>query len=55
MVPGLKTQSSIDLAGKYPKEQLSEWASFGIVDTLYSGKHITSKLEKILALGKEAL
>ncbi|MGH2318094.1 methylmalonyl-CoA mutase family protein [Planococcus sp. SE5232] len=55
VVPGLNTQSSIDLAGKYPKEQLSEWASFGIDDTLYSGKHITSKLEKILALGKEAL
>lgn len=55
IVPGLNTQSSIDLAGKYPKEQLSEWASFGIVDSLYSGKHITSKLEKILALGKEAL
>ncbi|WP_394119831.1 methylmalonyl-CoA mutase family protein [Planococcus donghaensis] len=55
IVPGLNTQSSIDLAGKYPKEQLSEWASFGIVDSLYSGKHITSKLENILALGKEAL
>lgn len=55
VVPGLNTQTSIDLAGKYPKEQLSEWASFGIGDTLYSGKHITSKLEKILVLGKEAL
>lgn len=55
IVPGLNTQASIDLAGKYPKEQLSEWATFGVADSLYSGKHITSKLEKILALGKEAL
>ena len=55
IVPQLRTQASIDLAGKYPKEQLSEWAEFGISDALYSGKHMTAKLEKILALGKEAL
>lgn len=55
VVQGLDTQASIDLAGKYPKDQLAEWANYGIEDTLYSGKHITAKLEKILALGKEAL
>ncbi|MDQ0430097.1 methylmalonyl-CoA mutase [Planomicrobium stackebrandtii] len=55
VVQGLDTQASIDLAGKYPKDQLAEWTNYGIKDTLYSGKHITAKLEKILALGKEAL
>ncbi|MGB6409273.1 MAG: methylmalonyl-CoA mutase family protein [Planococcus donghaensis] len=54
LVPKLNTQVNIDLAGKYPKEQLAEWQQFGIKDTIYSGKHITSKLEKILAIGKEA-
>lgn len=54
VVAGLDTKASIDLAGRYPKEQLSEWAQFGINETLYSGKHMTTKLEKILALGKEA-
>lgn len=55
VVSGLNTRASVDLAGKYPKEQLSEWAPFGIADTVYSGKQLTAKLEKILALGKEAL
>lgn len=55
VIPQLKADACIDLAGKYPKEQLSEWAEFGIRDTLYAGKHMTAKLEKILALGKEAL
>src|SRR5690606_37456093 len=55
LVPGLDSQASIDLAGKYPKEQLAEWATYGIKDTVYSGKQMTAKLEKILALGKEAL
>lgn len=54
VVPALNTQTSIDLAGKYSKEQLAQWQQYGIKDTIYSGKHITSKLEKILALGKEA-
>ncbi|AQU81035.1 methylmalonyl-CoA mutase [Planococcus faecalis] len=54
VVTGLDTKASIDLAGRYPKEQLSEWAQFGINETLYSGKHMTTKLDKILALGKEA-
>lgn len=54
IVPALNTQTSIDLAGKYSKEQLAQWQQYGIKDTIYSGKHITSKLEKILALGKEA-
>ncbi|ANU15443.1 methylmalonyl-CoA mutase [Planococcus halocryophilus] len=54
IVPALNTQTSIDLAGKYTREQLAEWQQYGIKDTIYSGKHITSKLEKILALGKEA-
>lgn len=53
IVPKLKAQASLDLAGKYPKEQLAEWAQFGIQDTLYAGKHMTAKIEKILALGKE--
>lgn len=53
LVPNLKTAASIDLAGKYPKEQLAEWKQYGVNDTIYSGKHITSKLAKILALGKE--
>lgn len=55
IVSGLDTKANIDLAGNYPKEQLSEWAQYGINETLYSGKHMTAKLEKILALGKEAL
>ncbi len=55
VIPHLKAEACIDLAGRYPKEQLSEWAEFGIRDTLYSGKNMTAKLEKILALGKEAL
>lgn len=55
LVPGLDSQASIDLAGKYPKEQLAEWATYGIKDSVYSGKQMTAKLEKILALGKEAL
>lgn len=55
VVAGLDTEASIDVAGKYPKEQLAEWASYGVKDALYSGKHMTAKLEKIQALGKAAL
>ncbi|ANU24843.1 methylmalonyl-CoA mutase [Planococcus donghaensis] len=55
LVPKLKTEVNIDVAGKYPREQLNEWQQYGVNDTIYSGKHITSKLANILALGKEAL
>ncbi|WP_083553687.1 methylmalonyl-CoA mutase family protein [Planococcus versutus] len=55
VVPGLKAKANIDLAGKYSKQELADWTQYGISDTLYSGKHMTAKLEKIFALGKESL
>ncbi len=55
VVPGLKAKASIDLAGNYSKEQVADWVQYGINDTLYSGKHMTAKFEKIFALGKESL
>lgn len=55
LVPNLQTTTIIDVAGRIPQEQLAAWKSHGIQDTIYSGKHITSKLEQILSLGKEAL
>lgn len=55
LLPGLDTQSIVDIAGKIPADKLEEWSGYGIKDAIYSGKHITSKLEQILSLGKEAL
>lgn len=52
---GMTTDAVIDVAGKYPEQQMAEWKVFHIEDAIYTGKHITSKLEQILKLGKEAV
>ncbi|TWT09171.1 methylmalonyl-CoA mutase family protein [Planomicrobium sp. CPCC 101079] len=54
LIPGLSSEAAIDVAGKYPAEQLFEWNRFGIQDSIHSGKPITDKLEQILSLGKKA-
>lgn len=55
VIPGLSTTAAVDVAGKFPKEQLAQWAGFGVDDSIYSGQHITLKLEQILSLGKAAI
>jgi methylmalonyl-CoA mutase len=55
LIPDLNTECEVDVAGKTPKEKLEAWSAHGVKDAIYSGKHITSKLEQILSLGKEAL
>lgn len=55
IVPALETTSVLDVAGKYGKEDLNRWSEFGVQDAIFSGKHITSKLEQILSHGKEAI
>ncbi len=54
VLPGLKTTATIDVAGRMPKERLEDWCANGINDSIYSGKHVNSKLEAILSLGKGA-
>ncbi|PSL41113.1 heterodimeric methylmalonyl-CoA mutase small subunit [Planomicrobium soli] len=54
MVPALSTRAAVDIAGKYPAEQLDAWKPYGVWDSIYSGKPITDKLEQILNLGKKA-
>lgn len=55
VIPALSTAATVDVAGKFPKEQLEQWADFGVNDAIYSGQHITLKLEQILGLGKAAI
>ncbi|WP_053166981.1 methylmalonyl-CoA mutase family protein [Planococcus glaciei] len=55
IIPALNAAASIDVAGKYGKDDLNRWEEFGVTDAIFSGKHITSKLEQILSLGKEAI
>ncbi|MDN7245715.1 methylmalonyl-CoA mutase family protein [Planococcus shenhongbingii] len=55
VVPGLETAAVLDVAGKYSKDDLSGWAANGVADAIFAGKHIISKLEQILSLGKEAI
>lgn len=55
VIPALTTTATVDVAGKFPKEQLKQWAEFGVADAIYSGQHITLKLEQILGLGKAAI
>jgi methylmalonyl-CoA mutase len=55
LLPGLDTAANVDVAGRIPADKAEEWKSFGVQDAIYSGRHITSKLEQILSLGKEAL
>ena len=55
MIPMLKTNAVIDVAGKYSEQQMAEWKAFNIEEAIFNGKHITSKLEQILNLGKEAI
>lgn len=55
LIPSVHTPTVLDVAGRIPQEQLAAWKAYGIQDAIYSGKHITSKLEQILSLGKEAL
>ncbi|MDN7240518.1 methylmalonyl-CoA mutase family protein [Planococcus sp. N028] len=54
VIPGLAAKAAIDVAGKYPQEQLSEWKQFGVRGSIYNGKPLTDKLEQILSLGKKA-
>lgn len=55
VIPALSAAATVDAAGKFPKEQLEKWADFGVNDAIYSGQHITLKLEQILGLGKAAI
>ena len=54
ILPGLQASAVVDVAGRIPKERSESWSEFGITDSIYSGKHINSKLEAILSLGKGA-
>lgn len=55
IVPGLKPQTAIDIAGKMDSETLASWQVHGIQDTLHAGKPLIDKLKNVLSLGKEAL
>ncbi|TWT26108.1 methylmalonyl-CoA mutase family protein [Planomicrobium sp. CPCC 101110] len=55
VAPELSVEAAIDVAGKYPAEQLAEWKRFGIKDAIYSGKALPEKLEQILGLGRKAV
>lgn len=54
LIPGLSVHEQIDVAGKYPPQQMSEWKRFGVQDSIHRGKLLTEKLGKILSLGKKA-
>ena len=54
ILPGLETAAAMDVAGRIPKERSESWSKYGVTDAIYSGKHINSKLEAILSLGKGA-
>lgn len=55
LIPALNTRAAVDVAGYYSEQQLAKWKGFGVEDAIFNGKHITSKLEQILNLGKEAI
>ncbi|MBT2582260.1 methylmalonyl-CoA mutase family protein [Planococcus sp. ISL-109] len=55
IVPGLKPQTAIDVAGKVDAETMANWEANGIRDCLYAGKPLIAKLKDVLSLGKEAL
>ncbi|HSP20826.1 MAG TPA: methylmalonyl-CoA mutase family protein [Planococcus sp. (in: firmicutes)] len=54
ILPGLETSAKVDAAGRIPKDRSESWSRHGITDSIYNGKHINSKLEAILSLGKGA-
>lgn len=51
----LGTEAVIDVAGRIPGEFAGSWQQHGIKGAVYSGMHLTTKLEEILNYGKEAL
>ena len=53
VIPGLSSDSVIDVAGKFDGSRLSQWQNYGIADMVYAGQHIVSKLEQIFSLGKK--
>lgn len=55
VIPELDVPAVIDVAGKFTEQQLKSWQAYGVQDDLYTGKHLVTKLEQILSLGKEAL
>ncbi len=55
IIPAIDSITVLDVAGKYPPEQMDSWKSASLSDAVYSGQNIVDKLEQILNLGKEAL
>lgn len=55
IIPAVDTAAVLDVAGKYPAEQMNAWKSGAVSDAVFSGQNIVSKLEQILDLGKKAL
>ncbi|RLQ92157.1 methylmalonyl-CoA mutase family protein [Planomicrobium sp. Y74] len=55
IIPGISSSAVLDVAGKYPVEQMDSWKSNALSDAVYSGQNIVLKLEQILNLGKKAL
>ncbi|MCM3611216.1 methylmalonyl-CoA mutase family protein [Planococcus sp. MERTA32b] len=55
IIPAINSTAVLDVAGKYPAEQMGSWKSSSLSDAVYSGQNIVEKLEQILNLGKKAL
>lgn len=55
IIPSVKPAAVIDVAGRYPAEQMTGWKAGALDGAVYSGQDIVKKLDQILNLGKKAL